>query len=449
MESIYANSLIEAEEKLNEIFYNKVSIGGLLAKYNESIYNRTAVCLTFLSVFIRFCYYTIKYSFVQKNKINNLDASIFLSKITNKPSCARLIDPIKSEFKNDGILFSPDINQNEVNNYLFFRHVDFKSFISIFIFILRNKNKIINAYKKVPDFDYKWSLLFNLFIQLIALENWILFFSNNKFKLVVVDFDRDNKNSPLVLAAKKNDIYTITLQHGVINPPYGYFPVLAEEIWVYGSYSRSILIEYGVNPEKIKVVGNPIAVNYSLDKTNIKRKKKSIGVALNPTGGEYNIRFLEEVFKCLDLNQYFNWIIKLHPSMKKDKYLSQFERESIVMYGFDEISNKEFFQEIDLLIVGNSGLGYEALSNYIPILVYWGPEKGMGHDKVMVEKGDCPEITNKFNYQSIMNKILTKDDYLDELLLSELEFLNREFYYAIGAEAEKNIIDNVKSILNA
>jgi hypothetical protein len=447
MKHTYANSLFEAEQRLNEIFFYKVPIGGLLAKYNESIYNRKAVRLTFFSVFIRFCFYIIKYSFIEKNKINNVNASLFLSKITNKPSCAKLIDPIKSDFKNDAFLFTPDVNQNEINNYLFFRHVNFKFLILILIFILRNKNKIINAYSEVPFFANKWSLLFNLFTQLIALENWILFFSKNNFKVVVVDFDRDDKNSPLILAAKHNNIFTATLQHGVMNPPYGFYPILADEIWVYGNYSKSILINYGLNPNKIKIVGNPIAEKFFIDR--VEREKKCIGIALNPSGEEYNMNYLYKIFQFKDLAQSFKWIVKLHPSMKKEKYILNYQCENVLIFCFDEISNKEFFKEIDLLIVGNSGLGYEALSNDIPLLVYLCPEKSTGHDKVMVEMGDCPDISNKLNYQSILNKILTDNDYLGELLLSELEFLNDEFYYKIGSEAENNIIDNIKIILNA
>src|SRR5690606_33076225 len=130
-------------------------------------------------------------------------------------------------------------------------------------------------------------LFFTTLYYFICLE----FLKKSHFKKVIVDFDR-NKFVPLVLAAKYLKIQTISLQHGAINPPYGYTPLIADEIWVWGELWKNALILMGVKESSIKIVGSSIVDDYQKPKSN--RIIKTVGIGPNPIGVLRNKKLWKE-----------------------------------------------------------------------------------------------------------------------------------------------------------
>ncbi len=82
-----------------------------------------------------------------------------------------------------------------------------------------------------------------------------------------VDYDRNSEACLLVAAAKQLNLYTVTLQHGIMNPPTGYFPLLAETCLAWGDMSKQQFIELGESAEKIICTGTPILEPITLSDT--------------------------------------------------------------------------------------------------------------------------------------------------------------------------------------
>ena len=259
----------------------------------------------------------------------------------------------------------------------------------------------------------------------------------------MVDFDRDNKNAALIAVAKVQKIPSFTLVHGVINPPFGFYPVITDEIWVWGNYQKELLQSFGLEEKRIKVVGNPIAKKQILKQRS--KNKTTFGIALNPMGMSINKSFLDAIFTHNELTPQFQWIIKLHPSMKKEVYLQDYENENVSLKAFDEIDNLTFFESIDALFLGNSGIGYEALINDIPLLIGRTSIDSRGHDYIMIEKGKCPDIYDGAEYKKLLEEILTDSTILNKLLKQERQFLDQEYYHTIGQEAIDNVIEKLEA----
>lgn len=441
-----AYKLILVEERLNKIEIEGCRIGSILSKFHENMYRNSDQRLSIVGFIKMLIAQWIKGLFLSKPNSEVFSNKILLSKITAKYHCSALIDPIKEHFKDKAVMYTPE-SKNELIPYNFP-----KKFIPSNIWrfskaILHHLIEIQNIYRCEGLEPNRLQLVFTLMIQLNSFNNWHSIFKVYRPAIIVVDFDRDNRNAPMILAAKKNTINTVTLVHGVINPPYGYWPLTANEIWCWGTFQKSQLMAHGISEKQIKVVGSPIVqkISKSLEEKQ-KSEIKTIGIGLNPMGDEYNHQLLSYLFENDD-HIHFNWVVKLHPSMVKSKWMIDLEKENVSIHESDMLSIKDFFDAIDILVVGNSGIGYEAVVNEIPIWVYSPEKEGLGHDKVMIENGNCPDITDLENLRHHLYGLAYDSEYLASLLEKEKSFVLGEFYSCIEKEASNKIIKAIEKEL--
>ena len=73
----------------------------------------------------------------------------------------------------------------------------------------------------------------------------------------MVESDRNNLSSPVVMASKKLNIPSFSLMHGNVYNDFGYVPILADQLLVWGRFQKDLLIKAGANKDQIKVVGAP------------------------------------------------------------------------------------------------------------------------------------------------------------------------------------------------
>ena len=81
---------------------------------------------------------------------------------------------------------------------------------------------------------------------------------------VFVDEDAIPFNRALVIAARKRDIKTLVISHGLPGTQLGFAPLQADNIAVWGEYMGSIFQRWGISSDKIVVTGCP-----KYDKLNI------------------------------------------------------------------------------------------------------------------------------------------------------------------------------------
>lgn len=433
--------LVKIELELNS--ESNIPVGSLLANNWRSIYYRsTNNDFTKKNIYINFfvkIYIISKHCFLilfnQKIKTNFiLNGDTLVAKTANMRHYNRLIDFIL-ENNNQSTLFQGNYKLL-ANEFNLLEKILIISKTLIFCILKFPKiNKKIRNYQFQNynfDFDVLFFSVMNYFISLN-------FFKAKKINKLVVDFDR-GKFLSLVAAAKQQNIHTITLQHGVIDTSYGYFPLIAHQIWVWGNHWKKVLTNIGVNQSSIKIVGSTIVDDYRDPKTN--RVIKTIGIGPNPLGISRN-RALWNTLSSNLRESGFNIIVKLHPSMKREEYFLCFH-ESCSIYEANELDNHDFFEKIDLLVVSSSGLGYESIIYGTPVAVIRESNVFMGNDSLMIESGSFIEIeSSKYSLNEAITQI---ESMYSSYIVAQQQFLKNQIFECTGNTAERKVLNELKNV---
>lgn len=431
-----AESLIQKELSLNEQGLREVGIpmGSLMVYiWREKFYrNRytSASELATISI-VRLLKYFISIFFKQKRKIGNKPIHLVIGRTANTPHCEALIGALRDE-NNSDILING--NLDSLNQYL-----RPKSRLRIIIKTMLKSKYIFNVIKDLNS-KRKWRLFMQLSIMITRYYVSELFIKVVKPKVVIVDYDR-GVFAPLVMAARKTSVKTITLQHGAINPPYGYTPLLADEIWVWGKGWGSILQDLTVNKYRIRITGTPIIdklMPYEGD-----NRLRRIGVGPNPVSDDENERVWMPIIEKL-LKKGFEVIVKLHPAQKKDSYIGKMFTDLCSTFEAKEITNEKFFHSIDLLFVSTSGLGYESVCAGVPVMVVPSSVNSTANDWIMTEKIGFPKV-NEENLERIMN---TYEYHLSKLHSLEMNGLKNFGYERIGFDSAQLMKRQLNLALN-
>ena len=101
------------------------------------------------------------------------------------------------------------------------------------------------------------NLKLDLRLQIFSYSCWLKFLNVLMPPFVIVENDRNNLSSPVVMASKKLNIPSFSLMHGNVHNDFGYVPILADQLLVWGKFQKDLLIKAGANKDQIKVVGAP------------------------------------------------------------------------------------------------------------------------------------------------------------------------------------------------
>lgn len=433
--------LVEVEQELNKIKISNIKTGSLLVNiYRETYLQRVNEKLFLSSLFFLKFFIRTVFPFFETRLPNNNKHVLSLIKSSNRFHSSKLIDPIYENFKSECALFQ----QGETNYYYsFINNIKSIIYTTTKIFALVNKSQKAFHLQGLPVSYLK--IFTELFFSLHTSFVWQHYLKSSSIKILVVDHDRQKKNAPIICAAKSLNIKTITLMHGVINPPFGYTPLIANEIWVWGELQKMQLLKLGCTAEKIRIVGNPMiekAVSKQYNGIN------KIGIAVNPIGDLKN----EEIWKdkIEILNKEFSSkkiIVKLHPSMKDPIKQKEVFGDNCKIVTTEKLSIYEFFELVDILLVGNSSIAYEAIINQLPVLVTRENLDSTGNDYVMINQGNFPEITDNKIMIELIEKLIAQKESLTEIHNNELQFVNENVYFSTGSNASELIINNIKEIL--
>jgi hypothetical protein len=274
-----------------------------------------------------------------------------------------------------------------------------------------------------------------LFIQLLKVRSVEKFFISQKSTLLIAgDYDRGSDTATWFTVAKAMGFKSFTLQHGVINPPYGYNPLIADEIWVWGKMAQQQLISLGVKEADIKIVGTPILNKIEiskkqrqlvLEKLNLK-KGRTIILALstpNIINDRILVSFFAEIQKKYEKPE-DNFLVKLHPARKAEDFKWVTEDLGLRLLP-SPMDQSEFMSVADILLAHTSGIATEA--------VHYGIVVGI-LDILTESLGNGLEIHKYFGIPLI--KEINDFEILGTQERVETE---NKIYFAIGDNAKTNI----------
>ena len=379
--------------------------------------------------------------------------------IADKHHLTNMMFPLIQHFNKDiTVIYNPKIkNVEQLNSANFISGKEtFITPLNYIPYIIRFISVILFAFiTKRKRLNLRFRELYYYGIQLFH-QGRIVAFYDNQFKkqknqvcLVVTEYDRNFVAAPLVLTAKKHEIKTITLVHGVIEGP-GFAPLLADYIFCFGEIQKNQLVERFVPGEKIRVTGTTIIPTFKeLERRSIhKDPVLRVCLGISPIKKDHLDAMINTVVETVSDESSVELIIKLHSSLMKKNFVHLEEQhKNIKVLGYKEIDNMDLFGKIDLLIINFSGLGIEAMYQKVPVVLMKTYKGETGLVDLIIKWSTLPVFETSGELRSILSRIMTDSKYLDDLSKTGKVFADK-YYYATGVEAAQNIINELTEITN-
>ncbi len=318
-------------------------------------------------------------------------------------------------------------------------YISFPEAFNVVFRCIKSANIVYKKLKKRADITVPYlEVVLNVFFTTLQLNAWERFFKKNKPEAVLTDYDRINPE--LVLSAIKNNIRTATLVHGIIDKRYGYYPVLADNIFCWGKGQRDFFISKGIDEKRIKITGNPIAEGFQmlpaqdvLLKYNIDNSPgyNIVGLVLSMIEIGQNIDLIKISLDALDEHSFL--IVKLHPSDKQQNIFEENFKDHKNIFISSSISFQEFISVIKCCILQNSGTGNELIVCNMPVLF-------LNNDGSMAHSAYYPFFKDYFysntcEIKKELSALLSSTEYYEKMQRDQRNILTENIFYRVGQEA--------------
>ena len=163
-------------------------------------------------------------------------------------------------------------------------------------------------------------------------------FSQRNIGAVLVDEDVCEFNKALVLVAKRFNIYTLVIQHGMTTLQVGFSPLSADAMAVWGDYSKKRMVDWGADKSRLIVTGPP-RYDVFLNSHWNKRQAREVGPLLLATqpfregirpavarvhsSKSVNEWLIRGTLQALQENPGLRLVIKLHPRDRNVPFTQQ------------------------------------------------------------------------------------------------------------------------------
>ena len=361
----------KAEDLLNKIKYKNIELGVIFSYYLDRLYVGDFDSRLFNNSKVIFSY-LIKSS-IKFKSIKDYEKKIVYFNRGRHRHYQEIVKAIThdEEVKKQTIIIGPEGASNLNNNQVFLLS-NILDFFKIFSFIFLNHKRILNAFRHIKlNNSTKASVFLHLILQLlhsISIDKFIR--KQTLIELIASDADRGKHSCLFYAIARAHKIRNFTLQHGVINDHHGYYPLNADEVWVWGNMAKNQFIEMGLLESKIKVTGTPIVKKIKVDlKSKLFFQKKykmksgrTVALALSSPGKINDlalVKFFLEIKKiyCKPTD---NFIVKVHPARDFALY-TWIEKDFGITILPQNIVYEEFINLVDIVLAHTSGIATEAL----------------------------------------------------------------------------------------
>lgn len=295
-------------------------------------------------------------------------------------------------------------------------------------------------------------LILTLMIASQKIAGCISYLKKARPSVIVTDFDRNNKWSCLVLAARMLRIPTITLVHGGIEKDAKWYsPVLADKIVCWGEMDRQKLLSAGEPAEKIIIGGcprfsrdTPAVADNNVMKASLNQQKPVVLFGSNIDRQNYEL--VESFCIAVENMEYLVGAVRLHPSEKLASYGAMIERHPQVIFFENRVATMdESIALADVVVVHGSTVGSEALIKRASVVVFDFDAQPSGLDYDFVNIAGCPHAKTPDELVVVLRRILQDESFRRDLELKAESYVKNicSIYGKESARFTANIIRDV------
>ena len=273
-------------------------------------------------------------------------------------------------------------------------------------------------------------------------------------KAIICEFDRHRRTAPWMLAAKRIGIPTYTLQHGMINLAYGYLPLVADKILVWGKDSDRTLRGFGLPNARVEVVGHPGLYHEPLPdarqvcaELNLDPEKPVVLLATSPLPNNDRHALTQGFCDAMKVLPAYQAVVRLHPSETLSHYEALMRQNRHVCFLDNRrITNLQALSLVSVVVGHNTGFGLETLLYSKPLIIFdclEEPLLGAGH---VANKAGCPVAKTSLQLGELVAGLVTDKQVRARHLEHAANYIDSVFH-AYGAQAAQRVVDAITSDL--
>lgn len=275
-------------------------------------------------------------------------------------------------------------------------------------------------------------------------------------RAILTEHDRAPEASCLVLAARALGIPTFTMLHGMIAIPYGYTPLAADTVFCWGELSRKKMIEFGVEHDRIEVVGcqaltRQVQVSQSraLLKVGLGEDRPVVLLATNPIRSAPRRQFFRAFCAAFAGDDRFTTVARLHASEDVTFYVDEMQEfPQVRVLDNDAWSLDEAIAAADVVVCHQSAFAFDALARGTPVVILDAIDEPLGAAQDLVDSAGCPRVGGGAELVAAVDRITRCDDERQAVLAKAEPFL-RKLCSAYGDEATQRLIRRLLEIVDS
>jgi hypothetical protein len=324
------------------------------------------------------------------------------------------------------------------------------------------------TYQEIPlwnlledEFFYLFSTYFEDLIKYVEVMKFMI--NHEKVNIVVSWNDVLKFEKTVALVCRDLKIPTIVIQHGVTGHHIGYVPVTSDKMAVWGDIAKNWFINYGVDPDKLVITGNPRFDSLSQKQVDGKKyavyhdlkldsNKGFFVYATQPISAGFISRETEKVnelaFRALlkAMEEFPNkqLVIKLHP-IDDGKLIRRIVGEQKAKMDIAVTKNVNLYNLLrltDLLIAIDSTVALEAMLLNKPVVL-------INLDKrsnIYLESGAAIGVEEPQNIAPTIKEVLFGT--AEKALEKERKKFVYDYAFKQDGQASKRISDLIEQMVN-
>jgi hypothetical protein len=268
---------------------------------------------------------------------------------------------------------------------------------------------------------------------------------------VLSDHDRSYLWAPLVLSARVLGLPTFTLMHGTFGAQCaGYYPLLADKIFCWGSLQREMLISAGAEADRMIVAGCPrltrelaLSSKEAKAKSGLDPEKLMVMLATAPYRLDLRHQLVEVFCLAVQRVKMCTAVVRLHSSEKLEHYAEIALRFPAVRFMLnDESSVDDALAAADVVVVHSSGFGSDALVKGRLTVILDAIDLPLGHGQELIDYAGCLRATSSENLTEILSRLLRDEEERYRLRQSAEQYVQRFCAY-FGEDSAHRIASRV------
>lgn len=232
------------------------------------------------------------------------------------------------------------INKDKVLLISFNKELFEKYSIKGYDIVFTQLPKLTTNLKMIKYINFKYLAAISKYLKIIDFYDELL--KNIKVKAVITTQDNEPLDYIFTQLAKKNNIKTISHQHGIFLERVGYEYYYSDYILVWGEKSKEFLEKKGVLKNKKCYIVGTSKFNFLLKYRN--SEKKDVVLCMTDDGKLSNKKELIKYFNDIDIN-FGKKIIKLHPYQNMENFKKEYSflnKSIIITKNYNILKNAKY-----------------------------------------------------------------------------------------------------------